>query len=141
MCPAGILVALRQFLDAPQTAALSEEVRGGLVKGCAERVSRSYAEMAIDLLENLRKTEDSLKRLKKGRTQKPGATPGTPSDQSSDLEKISMQLFLDTQEYGLQLRTFGLRPEQLAEYQRLWAAVAPADRQTIEIREPEPHDF
>jgi len=125
---ASVLTALRQFLGSGEAAGLSAGVRGELVAQCAEAVSLAYAEMVDDLLVTVRKTEDSLKRLKKGRSAKPGATPDAASDAASDQEKICMQLFLDVQEYGRELRGLELRPGEMAQYKRLWAIVAPPER-------------
>ncbi len=91
--------------------------------------------MAQDLLTTVRKTEDSLKRLKKGRAQKPGTAAEASTDQASDQEKICLQLFLDVQEYGRQLKTFGLDPMELLEFQGLWRAVAPPEKD-IDLGEP-----
>mmetsp|Transcript_37562 Transcript_37562/g.67287 ORF Transcript_37562/g.67287 Transcript_37562/m.67287 type:complete len:536 (-) Transcript_37562:11-1618(-) len=128
---AGVLSALRQFLESDQAAGLSSAICLDLVRECAECVSKSYHDMVDDLLVTVRKTEDSLKRLKKGRSQKPGATPDATPDTATDQEKICLQLFLDVQEYGRQLTSFSLTPAELGQYQRLWAAVAPSDRQQI----------
>mmetsp|Transcript_36950 Transcript_36950/g.104270 ORF Transcript_36950/g.104270 Transcript_36950/m.104270 type:complete len:768 (-) Transcript_36950:202-2505(-) len=130
---AGVLVALRQFRELPQAAGLPAAVSKGLVTMCAERVSRSYADMANDLLTTMKKTQDSLKRLKKGRAQKPDTVVGGSGEQATDQEKITLQLFLDVQEYGRQLQSFELAPAELPEYQGLWATVAPADRKEIVI--------
>mmetsp|Transcript_39679 Transcript_39679/g.94198 ORF Transcript_39679/g.94198 Transcript_39679/m.94198 type:complete len:355 (-) Transcript_39679:50-1114(-) len=123
----GALSPLSHFLETAAVGKLSSDTRFGLVRRCVAAASQSFADMAKELLEEVRKTEDSLKRLKKGRAQKP--PPGSSdADQPSD-QKIGFQLFLDAQEFGRQLQAFGLQPEELPEFRALWATVAPADKQ------------
>ena len=49
--------------------------------------------MSSELLETLRKTESSLKRIRQNRATDQAAGSGGPSD----IDKISLQLFLDVQ--------------------------------------------
>lgn len=55
--------------------------------------------LATDLLATVRKTESSLKRLKKT-----SAAEGEGGAAMSDSDKIGLQLFLDVQEFGVQVR-------------------------------------
>ena len=57
-----------------------------------EGVSGRFAAQAGQLLENLRQTESALKRLKKNRPE-----AASEAGQLSDIEKISLQLYLDVQ--------------------------------------------
>ncbi len=57
-------------------------------------MTQRFANQAWELLENLRKTESSLKRLKKSRAGDAAADgPGA----LSDADKVNVQLFLDAQ--------------------------------------------
>jgi Domain of unknown function (DUF3510) len=62
-------------------------------QGTVDTVATRYASMAVRMLETLRKTESSLKRLKKNRAVEPAAD----GSQLSDIDKISLQLFLDVE--------------------------------------------
>ena len=66
-------------------------------RGCFEDF-RTPQVLANDLLESVRKTESSLKKLKKNRTAGGGggATEGAASG-ASDADKMTTQLFLDVQ--------------------------------------------
>ena len=46
----------------------------------------------------------------------------------SDSDKICLQLYLDVQEYGVQLAKFGLQPLEMPPYQRLLEAVSPSNQ-------------
>ena len=61
------------------------------LQGVVEGVATRFASQAGQLLENLRQTESALKRLKKNRPE------AGEAGQLSDIEKISLQLFLDVQ--------------------------------------------
>ncbi len=64
------------------------------VQGVIAGVTQRFATQARDLLESLRKTESSLKRLKKSRAGEAGSDgPGA----LSDADKVNVQLFLDAQ--------------------------------------------
>jgi hypothetical protein len=71
--PAGALAPLRTFLDADKVRRLSEPARQRLARGVAELVCARYQQLAEDLLTAVRKTESSLKRLKRNR---PGEADG-----------------------------------------------------------------
>eukprot|EP00884_Botryococcus_braunii_P005660 jgi/Botrbrau1/15095/Bobra.0255s0008.1 len=121
----GILGPLRTFLDAEPAKLLREAAVAELSAGTVDTVARRYASMAVRMLETLRKTESSLKRLKKNRTVEPAAD----GSQLSDIDKISLQLFLDVEEFGRQAAKFGVVPADLPGYQELWRNVAPPEKQ------------
>ncbi|KAI8467408.1 MAG: hypothetical protein J3K34DRAFT_481362 [Monoraphidium minutum] len=123
----GVLAPLRQALDAPGAPArLPPPLRLALAAAVFDSVNGRYAQLAEELLASVRKTESSLKRLKKGRGPDGGAPPGEPgAAEMSDSEKICLQLFLDAQEHGRQAERFGLAPAESASFAALLAAVAP----------------
>ncbi|KAF8069609.1 COG2 [Scenedesmus sp. PABB004] len=126
---AGVLQPLRQLLDAPgPVAALPERLKLALAADVVERVNARYAALAEELLATVRKTESSLKRLKKARPgEPPDGAAGAPGGGMSDSDKIGLQLFLDVEEHGRQVARFGLDPEALDAFRRLRATVAPAE--------------
>ncbi|MEW5318940.1 MAG: hypothetical protein WDW38_010122 [Sanguina aurantia] len=81
-------------------------------------VNGRYRQLSEELLSTVRKTESSLKRLKKSR-------PGEGAEGAmADSDKIALQLHLDVQEYGRQITGLGLDPMHLASYKQLIDAVA-----------------
>ncbi len=64
------------------------------MQGVIAGVTQRFATQARDLLESLRKTESSLKRLKKSRA---GDAASDGPGALSDADKVNVQLFLDAQ--------------------------------------------
>eukprot|EP00798_Chlamydomonas_sp_ICE-L_P020242 gene20242-26993_t len=121
----GVMAPLRSFLDSDRLQRLSPAALSSLTLLVAETVSVRYQAMAEELLTTVRKTESSLKRLKKAR---PGEE-AAGADAMSDSDKISLQLHLDVQEFGLQLtKAFPSLPplSELVAYQNLVASVTPS---------------
>ncbi|KAL6757491.1 hypothetical protein V8C86DRAFT_2624124 [Haematococcus lacustris] len=116
----GALVPMRNLLESSRLARLPAAARTQLVTGIAAAVCARYQALAEELLTTVRKTESSLKRLKKA--QQADAGDGSAM---SDSDKITLQLHLDVAEFGQQLVRFGVQPEQLEAYRRLQAAVGP----------------
>lgn len=100
----------------------SSMVDGNLVllEGAAASVCNVYRAMITELIETVKKTESSLKRLKKQASSDAVA-------KVTDTEKICLQLFLDVKEVGNQLKQAGLDPENFQAYIDLWEAAAPED--------------
>lgn len=66
-----------------------------LVQGVVASVSQQYAAMVSELLDMLQKTEQSLARVRRN---KPADAVNTADGaELSNIQKISLQLFLDTQ--------------------------------------------
>lgn len=66
-----------------------------LVQGVVASVSQQYAAMVSELLDMLQKTEQSLARVRRNKpADAVGAADGA---ELSNIQKISLQLFLDTQ--------------------------------------------
>ena len=72
-------------------------------QGLISSVSQQYASMVSELLDMLRKTEQSLARVRKNRPA--DAVTATDGSELSNIQKISLQLFLDVQvcKHALQL--------------------------------------
>ncbi|CAI6010989.1 unnamed protein product [Closterium sp. NIES-65] len=110
----------------------SEEMRAVVVGQVVERVTQKFDELAKEVVATARRTESSLKLLQQRSMKRPpGAADAGGASGMSDTDKIIGQLFLDVQEYGRIIRTFGLEPTTVAPFASLWACVAPADRQDM----------
>lgn len=114
---AGILSSLSQFLESESAKGLQSAARQEIagvsiraasgpcrhavlreptelvrVQGIVSDIAQRFCKMSAELLETLRKTESSLKRIRQSR-----ATEASAAGGPSDIDKISMQLFLDVQ--------------------------------------------
>ncbi|XP_023379554.1 conserved oligomeric Golgi complex subunit 2 [Pteropus vampyrus] len=88
-----------------------------------------YYETVSDVLQSVRKVEESLKRLKQAR-KTPPAHAGGPSGGMSDDDKIRLQLALDVEHLGEQIRKMGLRTQDIKSFPALAELVAGAKDQT-----------
>ncbi|KAK9837983.1 hypothetical protein WJX74_008999 [Apatococcus lobatus] len=116
---ASLLQPLQSLLDAPPASDLLESAKAEIIQGVVEGVAARFASQAGQLLENLRQTESALKRLKKNRPE------AGEAGQLSDIEKISLQLFLDVQDFGKRVAAFGAAPASIKACLDLWQAVKP----------------
>lgn len=123
----GVLQPLRAFLDTDAGKRLQPSTQEELAQGVVANVSQHYASMVSELLDMLQKTEQSLARVR--RNKPADAAAAADGSEMSNIQKISLQLSLDTQEYGTQIKKFGLQPSDMDQYQALWRTVAPEDRQ------------
>jgi Domain of unknown function (DUF3510) len=144
----GVLQPLRSLLEPPgPLSGLPPPLRASLARHVADAVCERYAALAEELLEGVRRTESSLRRLKKTRPGEgaagssataplaeagPQGGPTAPAAPAmSDSDKIALQLSLDAAEHGAQLQRLGLGllPQELPGYARLLAAVGGAPSQ------------
>ncbi|CAA0806933.1 Unknown protein [Striga hermonthica] len=126
----GVLRHLKGFLEGERAATyLTKEVKQELIQGAAFEITRRYYEMASELVSVARKTESSLQKIRLGAQRRAGASSDVSDNNISDTDKICMQLFLDIQEYGRNLKYLGVDAASIAEYRSLWQCVAPSDRQ------------
>lgn len=134
VCPsAGVLQPLRQLLERAPVSTLPPHLKLLLSRGVVDDVNGRYTALAEELLTSVKKTESSLKRLKKsrpGEAAAPGDAAGGAAAAMSDSDKIGLQLFLDVQEHGRQIARFGLVAEELGSFRQLLATVTPADKQS-----------
>lgn len=124
-----ILAPLSQSLNTTQgPSRLPAATKQHLTKVVVQGIAARYQQLAEDTLSTVRKTEDSLRRLKyrKVATPEGGETEGAAPMDTDKL--ISMQLFLDVQEFGRQLKRLGLVPADLPGFKTLWEAVAPPEK-------------
>lgn len=131
---AGVLQPLRQLLERAPVSTLPPHLKLLLSRGVVDDVNGRYTALAEELLTSVKKTESSLKRLKKsrpGEAAAPGdAAGGGAAAAMSDSDKIGLQLFLDVQEHGRQIARFGLVADELDSFRQLLATVTPADKQS-----------
>ncbi|GIL63172.1 hypothetical protein Vafri_17283 [Volvox africanus] len=129
----GVLMPLRQLLDAEPVKRLNPALRQELVTlPVAESVCARYAALAEELLVSVRKTESSLKRLKKAKGGPGGEEE--PAAGLSDSDKITLQLHLDVEELVVQLRQLMMPPDTAPE------ALLPSLRRLKEVVAPAPRD-
>lgn len=106
----NILKPLQVFLNNHKNTLLSDDSavdRISLWKiNVLEKVTEQYLSVTSDVLMSVRKTEDSLKRLKKARDRSNVALSTGSSNTMSDDDKIRLQLFLDVDNYGHQVRQY-----------------------------------
>lgn len=102
-----------------------------LARDVINNINTRYNALAEELLTTVKKTESSLKRLKKTRPGEAadGGAAGAGTAGMSDSDKICLQLHLDVQEHGRQIAKFGLVAVELDSYRQLLATVRPADQQ------------
>ncbi|KAF6251962.1 hypothetical protein COO60DRAFT_1704498 [Scenedesmus sp. NREL 46B-D3] len=124
---AGVLQPLRQLLEAAgPVQQLPDALKVLLARDVIHNVNVRYNALAEELLTTVKKTESSLKRLKKTR---PGEEAAAGAAAMSDSDKICLQLYLDVQEHGRQIAKFGLAAEQLQSFSQLLATVTPPEQQ------------
>lgn len=127
----AILHPLKAFLEGDRAATyLDDATKHELLQGAALEITKSYNELASELVNVARKTESSLQRLRQGAQRRTGASSDVPDQNVSNADKIGMQLFLDIQEYGRNLAALGVDAAKIKDYQSLWRCVAPADKQS-----------
>ncbi|WIA09954.1 hypothetical protein OEZ85_010167 [Tetradesmus obliquus] len=132
---AGVLQPLRQLLEtAGPVQQLPDALKLLLARDVINNVNERYNALAEELLTTVKKTESSLKRLKKSRPGEDAAAAATAGAAAamSDSDKICLQLLLDVQEHGRQIARFGLAAEQLQSFNQLLATVTPPEQQQLE---------
>ncbi|TKC48957.1 hypothetical protein EI555_013638, partial [Monodon monoceros] len=99
------------------------------LEGALSESTHKYYETVSDVLNSVRKMEESLKRLKQARRTAP-ATPAGPSGGGmSDDDKIRLQLALDVAYLGEQIEKIGLRTKDIRSFPALTELVAAAKDQ------------
>ncbi|WZZ76053.1 hypothetical protein YC2023_087423 [Brassica napus] len=136
----GILRHVKAFLEGEKaTRYLTQATREELLLRTVTEITRRYYELADEVVSVYRfslarRTESSLQQFRRKAQKRAGAASGVSDDNVSETDKMCMQLFLDTQEYGRNISALGLKPAEIPVYCSLWQCVAPADRQnTISV--------
>ncbi|XP_055281853.1 conserved oligomeric Golgi complex subunit 2 isoform X4 [Moschus berezovskii] len=95
--------------------------------------THKYYETVSDVLNSVRKMEESLKRLKQARRSTPTNLAGLSGGGMSDDDKIRLQLALDVAYLGEQIEKMGLRTKDIRSFPALAELVAAAkDQATVE---------
>ncbi|KAI9016767.1 hypothetical protein DFJ74DRAFT_242318 [Hyaloraphidium curvatum] len=113
-----ILKPLTAFCEANKVL-LDEAEQGRWVQSTVIAVTEKYSSAADELLTTVRKTEDSLKRLKK-QFKRPGAS-AAQEEGVSDEDKIRMQILLDVKQFGQEVSALGVALEGNRSYSHLVA--------------------
>ncbi|XP_030668572.1 conserved oligomeric Golgi complex subunit 2 isoform X2 [Nomascus leucogenys] len=102
------------------------------LEGALNESTHKYYETVSDVLNSVKKMEESLKRLKQARKTTP-ANPVGPSGGMSDDDKIRLQLALDVEYLGEQIQKLGLQASDIKSFPALAELVAAAkDQATAE---------
>ncbi|XP_063527326.1 conserved oligomeric Golgi complex subunit 2 isoform X2 [Pongo pygmaeus] len=102
------------------------------LEGALSESTHKYYETVSDVLNSVKKMEESLKRLKQARKTTP-ANPVGPSGGMSDDDKIRLQLALDVENLGEQIQKLGLQASDIKSFPALAELVAAAkDQATAE---------
>ncbi|XP_061038714.1 conserved oligomeric Golgi complex subunit 2 isoform X2 [Eubalaena glacialis] len=101
--------------------------------GALSESTHKYYETVSDVLNSVRKMEESLKRLKQARRTTPTTPAGPSGGGMSDDDKIRLQLALDVAYLGEQIEKIGLRTKDIRSFPALTELVAAAtDQATAE---------
>ncbi|XP_016018918.2 conserved oligomeric Golgi complex subunit 2 isoform X2 [Rousettus aegyptiacus] len=118
------LKPLRQ-LQSEQGARLAQATLQRWLQDALSASTRRYYETVSDVLQSVRKVEESLKRLKQARKSTPAHTAG-PGGGMSDDDKIRLQLALDVAYLGEQIQKMGLQTQDVKSFPALAELVAGA---------------
>lgn len=114
-----VLRPLKSFLN-EQRSSLSAEACLEISAAVVEATTAKYYEMATDLLNSNRKSEETLRRLNIGRG---GGTAGQRAESGSMTDKVSMQLYLDVAKFKDDIDALGVPLENVPSMARLWECV------------------
>lgn len=112
--------SINHFRDISDT--LDIQVTSDMVKLSILSMTSKYYAAVEELLTSIKKTEESLLRLKQQRKAAAGqanVSGGNKESEVSDESKIRKQLCLDADEYGVQIKSLGFIPEEFEEFTRL----------------------
>ncbi|KAF6027503.1 COG2 [Bugula neritina] len=98
-------------------SSLPDVVRTQILTSVITSVIEQYEETTCEVLLSVKKMEDSLKRLKRGKTS--ASLVGNMSDD----DKIRTQILLDVQHFSQQVRELGMDLESIPSYSKLVADV------------------
>lgn len=112
--------SIHQFKET--LSALDEEKQNDIIKQSISNMTSRYYMAVDELLTSIKKTEESLLRLKQQRKAaagQSGVTPGLKINEVSDENKIRKQIYLDAEEYGVQIKSMNVPVEEFLEYVQL----------------------
>uniref|UniRef100_A0A667HBR2 Conserved oligomeric Golgi complex subunit 2 n=1 Tax=Lynx canadensis TaxID=61383 RepID=A0A667HBR2_LYNCA len=117
--------ALKPFrqLQSGHKDKLRQAVMRQWLEGALSESTHKYYETVSDVLNSVKKMEESLKRLKQARKTTP-ANPVGPGGGMSDDDKIRLQLALDVEYLGEQIQKMGLATKDIKSFPALAELVA-----------------
>jgi hypothetical protein len=124
-----LLRPLRTFL-ADFGARLSADDRHAWARDVGGALAKQYLQVATSMLETVRNNEAAIRKY--GAKKVASAADAPPA--ASDSDKVCVQLFLDVEAFGDQLRALGVDTVLLAEYRPLADAVRPSQELIESIR-------
>ncbi|KAI0047760.1 COG complex component [Auriscalpium vulgare] len=119
---ASILRPVKHFFSIGTGEGPGRALKAHYLKPYSEEVVESVAQRYMFYLTSMRKTEESLRRLKKGK--KPafslfGSSTATKEDDTRDEERISTQMILDVEAFGKDAESLGVDVAGNAAFQAL----------------------
>ncbi|XP_068729448.1 conserved oligomeric Golgi complex subunit 2-like [Montipora capricornis] len=122
----SVLRSVRDFLDQNQSH-VSQQQRLAWAGAIMQALLSKYHVITVDVLTSIKRTEDSLMRLKRSRKQL-GQGTGTQNTQEgqpvmSDDDKIRVQFTHDTEEFGRAIKEMGLGENRIPAYTELMNTV------------------
>ncbi|XP_046848416.1 conserved oligomeric Golgi complex subunit 2-like [Xenia sp. Carnegie-2017] len=120
----NVIEPLKTFMTENETIVSAERLQEWLLM-ISENVAAKFYNLTSEVLTSIKRTEDSLLRLKRIR-KNDIATANvsiTEGDKITDDDKIRMQFALDTEEFGKQISLLGISVKEVASYKQLSAFV------------------
>nr|XP_058947460.1 conserved oligomeric Golgi complex subunit 2-like [Pocillopora verrucosa] len=131
----SVLKPVREFLEQTQPL-IKQQQRQAWAATILQTLLVKYHAVTGDVLTSIKRTEDSLMRLKRSRKQTgPGASGQAVSQDSqspmSDDDKIRLQFSLDTEEFGRALKELAVEENRIPAYTELLNTVKAARASNI----------
>jgi len=116
-----ILRPVKAFFGIGSSSVAGDRLRQDLLKASATEVFDSVCQRYIQYLTAMRKTEESLRRLKKGKKSTLGFFngPGASKDDDRDEERIRSQMIIDVEAFGQDGKSLGVDITSVESYLQL----------------------
>jgi len=123
----NVLRSVRDFLDQNQLY-VSQSQRQAWAAAIMQTLLSKYRGVTSDVLTSIKRSEDSLMRLKRSRKQLGSGSGGQGTNQEgqcviSDDDKIRLQFTLDTEEFGQAIKELGIDENRTPAYTELMSTV------------------
>jgi len=119
-----VTVPIEEFLIETQHL-IRPQLKENLVSQILSVVTFKYLEMSKDLIQQVQHSEEVIKRMVK-RSQ-------TTKSTTSDLDKIYIQLYIDVEQYGSQIKKLGIDEASFEPFQQLNQCVNPGKKLKLEL--------
>ncbi|KAN0091182.1 COG (conserved oligomeric Golgi) complex component, COG2 domain containing protein [Tylopilus felleus] len=117
-----ILRPVKAFFGIGSSSVAGDRLRDGLLKGSATEVFDSVCQRYIQYLTAMKKTEESLRRLKKGKKSTLGGIfsgASASKDDDRDEERIRTQMIIDVEAFGQDGKSLGVDTTSVESYLQL----------------------